>query len=595
MERSKEMIRSVRIKVGKLFHHLFRRSPELGAALLAVAIGVISGYGAVLFRLLIRFFQNLFYGPGENFLWTLVSTPWYRILLIPALGGLIIGPIIVKLARETKGHGVPEVMEAVALRGGKIRGRVGLVKILVSAICIGSGGSVGREGPIVQIGSSAGSAIGQFLRVSERMRKTLVGCGAAGGIAATFNAPIAGVMFALEVILGDFGINTFSPIVLSSVTATVIAHFYLGNQPAFSIPSYRLVSAYEIFLYALLGIAAGLVAVFFTTLLYKAEDLFENMGKIPEFIKPAIGGLIIGAIGLKFPHIFGVGYETIDLALFGKLTLTFLLFLTFLKVVATSITLGAGGSGGIFAPSLFIGAMLGGSLGEFFHHFYPAITASPGAYSLVGMGALVAGTTHAPITAILILFELTRDYTIILPLMVAAVISTVVARRLKEPSIYTLKLLRRGVNIKRGREEAILASILVKNALSGSKVVIPEDAPFTEVVGILLESPYRQLPVVDREGRLVGIVSYDLIKRFIGKGGGREKAVARDIAQTKDVPSIPEDANLLTALETFSIKDFEHIPVVESKGSRKVIGILGRRDILRTYQQALAKRSFREG
>ncbi len=277
------------------------------------------------------------------------------------------GPTVWFFAREAKGHGVPEVMEAVALRGGFIRKRVAVVKALASAMCIASGGSVGREGPIVQIGSAIGSVFGQVLRVSADRMRTLVGCGAAAGIAATFNAPIAGVMFAMEIILGEFGVATFSPIVVSSVMATVISRAHLGNFPAFVVPEYSLVSLYEIPLYILLGILAGFVGAGFTTCLYKAEDLFRAV-PVPDYAKAAMGGLVIGAVGIFIPHVFGVGYDAIELAIRGNMAFVLLLSLIFLKIFATSVTIGSGGSGGVFAPSLFIGAMTGGAFGCIAHY-----------------------------------------------------------------------------------------------------------------------------------------------------------------------------------------------------------------------------------
>ena len=377
----------------------FGVNDHLSISIIAVAIGVLGGYGAVLFRFAIRFFQNLFYSSGQEFMLIAESTPWYKILFMPALGGAVVGPIIYFWAREAKGHGVPEVMEAVALRWGHIRARVSAVKILASAISIGCGGSVGREGPIVQIGSAVGSTAGQVLRVSRDRLRTLVGCGAAAGIAATFNAPIAGVLFSVEILLGEFGVSTFSPIVLSSVTATTISRHYFGDFPAFIVPDYVVVSSWELLLYGVLGICAALIGVLFVLVLYRTEDLFDSI-PIPEYIKPILGGLIMGCMILFLPQTFGVGYEPINMALTDNMAATMLILLVFAKIMATSITIGGGMSGGIFAPSLFIGAMTGGFVGYVFHSFFPEITASSGAYALVGMGGLVAATTHAPITAI---------------------------------------------------------------------------------------------------------------------------------------------------------------------------------------------------
>ena len=331
---------------------------HLSSSIIAVIIGVLGGYGAVLFRLAIQSFQKLFYSSGAEFLLIADQIPWWLKLIVPMVGGAIVGPIIYFFAREAKGHGVPEVMEAVAIHGGYIRPRVSAAKIIASAISIGCGGSVGREGPIVQIGSSVGSTVGQILKVSQDRMRTLVGCGAAAGIAATFNAPIAGVLFSVEILLGEFGVSTFSPIVLSSVTATTISRHYFGDFPAFEFPGYEMVSAWELFFYAGLGVVAGLVAVLFVITLYKTEDLFDAI-PIPEYIKPILGGLIMGATIIFLPQTFGVGYGSINQALNNQALWWMMLILIFAKISATSITIGGGMSGGIFAPSLFIGAMTG--------------------------------------------------------------------------------------------------------------------------------------------------------------------------------------------------------------------------------------------
>jgi CIC family chloride channel protein len=386
--------------------------------ILAVIVGAAGGLGAVGFRYLISIFQTLAYGGENDLLQLVVNLPWYYRVTIPVIGGLIVGPLVYFFAREAKGHGVPEVMEAVAIKGGVIRKRVVVVKTLASAISISTGGSVGREGPIVQIGSAIGSALGQFMKVSADRMRILVGCGAAAGIAATFNAPIAGSMFALEIILGDFGLATFSPIVISSVVATAVSRAYLGDTPAFIVPVYELVSAWELPMYLFLGLFCALVGITFTKTLYRIEDLFDEI-KFPEYLKGIIGGLFLGVASLVFPQILGVGYGAIDMALMQQMAWWLLLVLVPAKILATSITIGSGGSGGIFAPSLFLGAMAGGVFGAVVHQLFPNITASPGAYSIVGMGAVVAATTHGPLAAILILFEMTGDYKIILPLMAA--------------------------------------------------------------------------------------------------------------------------------------------------------------------------------
>ncbi|MCW8809465.1 MAG: chloride channel protein, partial [Ignavibacteriaceae bacterium] len=312
--------------------------------IVAIIIGMLAGFSAIGIRFLIKEISLLSFQGAGTFLENVLNTSWYWILIIPAVGGLIVGPIIYYLAPEAKGHGVPEVMQAILLKGGNIRPRVAFIKAIASSISIGTGGSVGREGPIIQIGSSIGSMIGQFLRVPSKRLKTLVGCGAAAGIAAAFNAPIAGALFAVEIILMDFAIAQFSPIVIASVMATVVSHTFEGKFAAFVVPKYQLVSPQEIGFYFVLGALAGVVSYFFIKLLYWCEDLFDNKMKLPEYVNPAIGGVIVGIVALGFPQVMGVGYDTINMALYGKMVWYIAVVLIFAKILATSVTLGSGGS-----------------------------------------------------------------------------------------------------------------------------------------------------------------------------------------------------------------------------------------------------------
>jgi CIC family chloride channel protein len=571
----------------------FRKSEYTITITLAIFIGVLGGFGAIGFRLLIRAFQSIFYGSGPDLVEIVLSIPWYWKILVPAIGGAVVGPLIFFLAREAKGHGVPEVMEAVAMRSGIIRKRVVIVKSLASAICMGSGGSVGREGPIVQIGAAIGSAFGQVLRVSGNRLRNLVGCGAAAGIAATFNAPIAGAIFALEVILGEFEIGTFGPIVLASVMATVVSRAFLGNYPAFSIPEYNLVSVWEIPAYLIMGLLAGIVALVFATSLYKTEDLWDDL-KIPEYVKPALGGFIIGGLSLLFPQILGVGYETITVALLGTVPWFLLLILVFVKIAATSLTIGSGGSGGVFAPSLFIGAMMGGVYGHVVHYLFPSVTASPGAYSLVGMGAIVAGTTHAPITSILILFELTDDYRIILPLMMTCILSALTASQLKRESIYTMKLVRRGIDVRAGKEVSILKSLPVRDFMVRDVAFVSEMIPLSSFLHFIKESTHTYFPVVNGKEELVGIISLRDIRPILLEETLMDLVIAKDI-MTEDVITLTTDDNLYDAMGKFGIKDIGQLPVVDKDNPKKVVGMLKRTDMILAYNNAVLRRSIERG
>ncbi|MCG6950680.1 MAG: chloride channel protein [Acidobacteria bacterium] len=569
--------------------HLFLKYTEHSyMVLVAIAIGLLGGLGAVGFRECIRLFQVVAWHTDKVTLDYIRQLPnWWKIAS-PAVGGLIVGAIIVRFAAEAKGHGVPEVMEAVALHGGRIRPRVVIAKLVASGVCIASGGSVGREGPIVQIGSAIASSIGQWLHVGERRMRTLVGCGAAAGIAATFNAPVAGALFAVEIILGDFGVTQFSPIVISSVTATVVSRHFLGDFPAFEVPAYSLVSANELFAYGALGIIAGLLAVVFVRALYGAEDLFDSL-RIPAILKPALGGVLIGLIAIRYPEIFGVGYEAINEALTEDLAWHLLLMLVMVKIVAVSLTIGSGGSGGIFAPSLFIGAMAGGAVGTVVHSMWPELSGSPGAYSLVGMGAVVAAGTHAPITAIVMIFELTSDYKIILPLMISCIIATLFATRVQKASIYTLKLLRRGVDIRGGYSANVLAHLSVGDAMRSEYAEAGRAEKLMPVISRFVERPGDSVLVTDSDRRLLGVITIDDIRPLMTDPESvRGLVIAEDMMRTEGYPVFRPEDPLDEVMRRFGRYRFT-APVVD-KG--RVVGALWPQDVIEAYNSEILKRDM---
>jgi len=432
--------RGFELRVGKL---VISQSAYLLSA--AIVIGLGGGYGAVLFRALIGAETTL---AAQITGWL---APWlgrFALIVSIGIGGAAAAWFTTRFAPEAKGHGVPEVMAAVALNGGVMRPRIILIKALASATTIGFGGAAGREGPIVQIGSAIGSLIGQWLRAPAPIVRTLVACGAAAGISATFNAPIGGVFFASEVILGDFAPRSFSVIVVASVVSAVVGRSLLGNRPSFDAPAFLLVSPRELALYALLGLVCAIGATIFVKMLYAFEDGADAINA-PSWLKGFIGFGIVGAIGLVVPQILGVGYDAMQHVLDGHVDAARALLIACLKPVATSITLAAGGSGGVFAPSLFTGAMLGDAFGRVVHHLFPLWTAPAAAYGLVAMAAFFAAAAEAPITAIMIVFEMSDDYTIILPLMIATVIAAILGRRFINGTVYELKLMRRGIDWER--------------------------------------------------------------------------------------------------------------------------------------------------
>ncbi len=575
--------------IKKIFGRQLHLSETNILIILAIVVGTGTGFGAILFISLIEYARELFFNYPSDVLSGIlgmgeVGYKWW-IPIIPAVGALMAGPIIYYFAREAKGHGVPEVMDAVARKGGIIRPRVAAVKALASAICLGSGGSAGREGPIIQIGSAIGSTIGQLFKMSGNRVKILVGCGAAAGISAVFNAPIAGIFFSLEIILGDFAIKTFAPVLLSSVIASVISRSMLGNTPAFEVPAYHLVSAWEIPLYVLMGILCGAVAVMFTRVLGWSETFFDNL-KIHDAVKPAIGGLLLGIIGIFFPQIFADGYNSIDNALHSNMFMGMMAILVFLKVAATSLTLGSGNSGGIFAPSLFMGAMAGGAFGKVVGNIFPGQTASAGAYSLVGMAALVGGTTHAPITAILIIFEMTNDYRIILPLMVAVTFSTLVARHLSEHSIYTIKLAARGVLLKGGKDLAVLREIKVREVMDKNYESVGPNTPLSKIIHTIELSRESYFMVVDSDQLLHGVISFQDLREFLTRGGLDDLVIAEDVAHTEIISVLAEDS-LEEVRQKFALQDLQLLPVLDSKQSGKIIGVLRHSDMITVYNKRL--------
>lgn len=574
-----------------LFERLKR--PNVQYLFLAILIGALAGYGAVLFKFILKYMQWVFYQNTSDMLFIADSIPFWKKLVMPAVGGLVVGLVVSFFAREAKGHGVPEVMQAIALRGGRIRKRVAAAKIFASAVTIGSGGSVGREGPMVQIGSSIGSSVGQLFKVPGVYMRTMVGCGAAAGIAATFNAPIAGVLFALEIIIGDFGVMQFSPVVLSSVTATTISRYYFGDFAHFDIPSYSIVSLWEFCFYPVLGVLTGFVALAFTSVLYKLEDWFDGLS-IPDWIKPAIGGLLLGVIIVNFPHVFGVGYGAMNQALTNNMELHLLFVLIFVKIIASSITLGSGGSGGIFAPSLFMGAMTGGAFGFLMHFIFPEHTALPGAYALVAMGGVVAGATYAPITAILIIFEMSGDYSIILPLMLTCITATVMNSTIRRASIYTTKLLRRGIDVEAGRERHLLSHIIVDEVMKSDFVTIPRSASLGQIIWTFKTENASYLHVVDEAGELTGIISFRDIRAVLNEEELADLVIAHDLA-TRDLVTVRTSDTLQDALDKITRRGVSQLPVLQSGRGNKLVGTLTESDINTAYNSALIRDEIIKG
>jgi len=564
------------------------RGSQAGHVALALAVGAGAGAGAVFFRYLIQWFTVLFTGYPDYGGAGRVQNPflpwlgiWF-VVLAPVVGGLLYGPLIEWGAREARGHGVPEVMLAVAAEGGRIRPRVAVVKSLASALCIGAGGSVGREGPIVQIGSAIGSTLGQGLRLPESRLRLLVACGAAGGISATFNAPIAGAMFALELLLRDFEVESFGAVVISSVVADVVGRAAFGAHPFLSLPPFEVASVWEYSLYAGLGLVAALTGVAFSRALYATEDVVDRLWRGPDWLRPGVGGIALGLLLLALPQMYGVGYPALEGAIRGGNATWLLLLLLGGKIVATSLTIGIGGSGGVFAPSLFMGAMLGTAYGQIAHRLLPGITGPAGAYGLVGMGAVFAAAARAPITSALIIFELTGEYRIILPLLLAIALSTSIANLLTKDTIYTLKLRRRGVVLAGSKTENPMEVITVGEAMQAVPHPLRSDQPLGDAVRRFTEEGREALPVVDPAGLYRGALTQRQVEEAV-RDNAQEVPVG-NLAQ--EMPTVTAGQTLAQALAVLIPHDLSGVPVLDAGGT-SVVGWLSHRAVLRAYQARL--------
>ncbi len=551
-----------------------------GMLVLSLVVGAGAGLGAVAFRYMILGFTYAFTGHRDYSAAGHASNPqapglgiWF-VVLAPVIGGLIYGPLVSRFAPEARGHGVPEVMLAVNRLGGRMRAQVPIVKSLASALCIGSGGSVGREGPIVQIGSALGSVLGQLVRVTESQLRLLVACGAAAGISATFNAPIAGVFFALELILRNFDTESFGFVVLSSVTADAIGRAAFGSHPFLTLPGFSFTSPLELVLYAGLGVLAVGVGLTFVRVLYAGEDLADRLWKGPSWLRPATGGILLGLLLLAVPQMYGVGYPVLQHAVAGHYVILALLGLLVAKILATSLTMWIGGSGGVFAPSLFMGAMLGTAYGTVAHHLLPGLAAAAGAYGLVGMGAVFAATARAPITGLIIIFELTGNYRIILPLMCAIVVATALSNHITKDTIYTLKLHRRGIDIDAPRTPSRMAQITVHDAMGRAPKALKPDQELPEIVKRFAAERTDSLPVINRVGSLVGVIAASDVERAISHG-------TDGAPLARDVPRLHASDSLEDAVHALASTDDEGLPVTDEND--QLIGWITHRRVLRAY------------
>ncbi|KJR42863.1 chloride channel protein EriC [Candidatus Magnetoovum chiemensis] len=572
----------------------FKLDKHTKTIVVSLIIGVLSSGAAIVFIELLHFIkENVFiHGQellhiGEN-----LSSRLY-LPLLPIIGAVLLIPLSLLFPGEVNGYAFPKFLENVNLKGGIIGFKTIAMRMLGSAITIGTGGSAGVEGPSASIGGGIGSIIGQRLGVSSKTITVMIASGSAGAIAAAFNAPIAGVMFAIEIILlGNYELMSFGAVVISSGMACAVSRAYFGQNAAFTVPEYEIVGIIETPFYLILGLAVGVIAFLYIKTFYKVKDFFDRL-KTHHLIKPVIGAFIVGAIGIFFPQVMSDGYENITKALYGDYGIVLAVCLLCCKILATSITLGSGGAGGVFAPALFIGSMAGGAYGKAVTYFFPQYTSSPGAYATVGVGAFLAATTHAPLTGMFLLFEMTGNYKIIIPIMFASITGVFMAKKLSNDSIDTAELARRGIDLHAGRETSILQAIKVKEVMRKDFTVIKETCSINEVSNLIIHGKGMYFPVIKDTGDMMGIISMQDIKAVMLEEYIKNIVSAGELA-TEDVIVLKNTDNLKTALELFSIKDIDEIPVVDILNRQKVVGMLHRGDVIAAYNREVLKRQSEE-
>jgi chloride channel protein, CIC family len=561
--------------------------------LLAVLVGIVVAYAAIAFRLGIAGAQWLGYGFGEEAMHDRVAQlPWWQVLLVPTFGGLAVGLFLRFLTPGGRAQNVSHVIEANALSGGRLSLKQGLASAIASATSLGIGASAGREGPMVHFGATLASAIAQALKLNPALARTILGCGVAAAVAASFNAPIAGVFFALEVVLGHYALSAFAPIVIASVASTVIARIHLGAEPAFNLPASQITSLLEFPAFLILGIVAAAVAMIFMSSIIFADRVVGRIA-VPEWLKPAAGGLAVGVIAIWFPHILGVGYGATDDALRAQFSLGLLLALLVLKTATTAVSLGCRFGGGVFSPSLYIGAMTGGAFGLIAAQLFPALASSPGVYALVGMSAVAAAVLGAPISTILIVFEMTADYKVTIAVMVATAAASVIVQQVLGKSFFHWQLETRGLDLRGGRARHLLRSLNVRQVLSADYQQVAAEASVGDIKRLLGSLSVGDFVVTDADGRLIGTFAFSDLRDVIFQPELDSLVNARDLVDAR-APVVTPGAELERVLKLMDLERVDRIAVVEDLDTRRVIGLVHRKDVLLAFNQALLEAQAEE-
>ncbi|MEZ4323126.1 MAG: chloride channel protein [Myxococcota bacterium] len=560
-----------------------RRNEQTRLMLLGVLVGVLGGVSAALFDGLTVLTGRLLLGTSEPSI-TAVDVVWS--LGGPLVGAVVAGSIVTWLVRESRPRGIADVVAAVGIDGGRVSARDGVASAAAAAIALGSGHSGGREGPIVQLASSLASTACRRLDIAPSRIRVLVAAGAAAGIAASFNTPIGGAFFAMEVLLGSFALEGFAPIVAATVTATVVGQALLGERLALNLPPFDLVSPVELLIYPLLGVLCGGVAIALKEVYLRAGDAWDRI-PVPPPLRPVAPGLAAGALGaLGMPAVMGNGYAFVEELLEGWNAPLWLLALVLVAKVATTALSVAGRSGvGVFAPTLFIGAITGTLFGTVAQTVMPGSIAPAGAYGMVGMGAVVAALTKSPITMALMLFEMTGNYQVVLPVLLTLAVSGVVYSVGEPISLYVGQLARRGIDVTRNREQLVMYELRVADVMRREVVALPVHAPFARLAHKFLERRLRDVFVVDEEGRYHGLIDIQDVKGLLGQP---HDELSVDDVERRDIPSLSPDLPLAEAMPSFFRHDLEELPVVDAAGV--LVGVLTERDVVAAFHREVLRK-----
>jgi CIC family chloride channel protein len=569
------------------FGRFFWRDPNTQFLLLAAAVGLLGATGAIVFRTITTHLTSILMDANDVVSAAESLPPLLRVFF-PAAGGFVGGLILRNFMKTGETHGISEMIEVVSLGRRSVRMRPAIARVASSIAVISTGGSEGREGPIIQIGAAMASSLSRRLKLSPERVRILTACGMAAGVAGAYNTPIAATLFVLEVVVGSFSMTLFGPAVVSAVLSTVLVRFVLGDEPVYRVAPFHLESVFELVPFAVIGLLAGPCSALFVRSLRTAKKLFASLHWTPP-LSMALGGAIVGAIGIFLPQVWGNGFEGTNRILRGNPTVLFLLLLLAGKIVSTCATIGSGGVGGVFTPSLLVGAALGGVIAKLTHAAAPGLEAPVGGYALLGMGGLLAGVTRAPLLAVIMIFELTQNTAVILPMMVVSVLAIVSAKAFEQDSIYVQSLRSAGIVWEQTPEATTLSSLKVSDVMRTDVKLVPRTLPLADIVATFLHTRSLYLYVGDEDGRLLGVVDLHDIKESLPERDLSGLVIAEDLVS--EIPSVAPDEPLTSVNEKLWFRDLGQLPVVDSPETRRFLGIVTRRDLLGAFDREILQRN----